>query len=531
MALPLLVLAIALVNAGNLVLARATRAVATWRVQLALGASRRRLVRQPIIEGLLLAVPAAACGLLLTRWGFRALEGTVPIDPIVDWRVVIFAFVVAMATPLVFGLVPAWSVVSRARHTTPGHVIHPARSRARTVLVVVQTALSLALLGTGTQFVRTVRAGLNDGLGDGDRMIVATVDSRRLTVPPAETDEFFERVLQRVKTVPGANRAAFLAGLNPVGGRGPEANTSWWLPGDSAGNPRGATIAYVTDGLLPAINATVISGRTLTADDHRAPVRAVLVNDQFARQLGGHEPVGMTVRLGPTDATGARVPYERGVEVTIAGVVRVAAGGRIAGGGRDDARAPTIYAPAPLVHLPARVLYVPFDDAGGLEAVLAQLQAALTDDRSRTAVPIARLDDVRWQRSEPRRFMAVAVTAAGALALLLSAAGLYGAIAYLVELRTREIGIRMALGATASSVLRLVIQEAMRIAAMGCGIGLAGAAAVAVVVRSQMYGTSTIDPVAFGGMIGVLLTVMLVAGAVPASRAARVDPVVALRSE
>ena len=208
----------------------------------------------------------------------------------------------------------------------------------------------------------------------------------------------------------------------------------------------------------------------------------------------------------------------------IVGVVRDATGRR------NDALS-TVISPVPLVHLPARGLYIPFADAASLTVSAPAIREAIRAVDPRVPLRLARLDEARWDRSQPRRFMAVAVAVLGGFALILAAVGLYGAVAYVVELRTREIGVRMAIGATSSSVPRTIAGQGMTIAAAGCGIGIVGAAALSIVMRSQMYGTSTIDPVAFGAAIGVLMTTMLLATIVPAACAARIDPAVALRAE
>src|SRR5688572_12966177 len=266
-----------------------------------------------------------------------------------------------------------------------------------------------------------------------------------------------------------------------------------------------------------------------TPDEHTGPLRSVIVNEPFVRRYVTGSPVGQTIRLTPRAAnappnSSPSDRYARGVDAVIVGVVRDASGAR------NDANA-TVISPVPLVHLPARDLYIPFDDANTLTMSAPAIREAIRAIDPRVPYRLARLDDARWGRSEPRRFMAVAVAALGGLALLLAAIGLYGAVAYVVELRTREIGVRMAIGATSSSVLRTITGQGMVIAACGCGIGIVGAAAVSLVMRSQFYGASTIDPLAFGGAVGLMLLTMFLASVIPARRAARIDPAIALRAD
>jgi predicted permease len=522
-ALPLLVLAIACINAGNLVLARATRAAPAWTMQLALGASRGRLLRQPVIEALLLAIPAAVAALLVTRWGFKAIEDLTPFVPLIDWRVVLFTLGTAVGTPLLFGVGPVWSVLARARRGAPGRLVQVATpSRTRKALLVVQAALSVAFLGTGVQWVRTVLDGYGDGLGNGKRMVVAAFDASRMNLTREETDAFFGQVLERVKQIPGASRAAMLGGFDLASAR-PREGAVVWLPGDPPDNPHGGMIGYVTPGLLTTIGTPVATGRTFDPEEYGAPVRTILVNDVFVQQhLKGQGALGLRVRIAP--AFPRPGTFDEGLDAVIVGVVRAAPRAR------EDSR-PAVYAATPLTPAPSRTLYVPFDDAALAVASLAAVRDIIHTADRRVPHTLGTLDDARWQRSEPRRFMAIAVAATGTLALLLAAVGLYGAASYSVELRTREIGVRMAVGATSGAVLRAILLDALTVGAIACAIGSAGAAAGAILGRSMMYGASTIDPLAYGATIAILLATMLLASLVPAMRAARVDPVVALRAD
>lgn len=525
MALPFLVLAIACINAGNVVLARATRLTSMWTVQLALGARPGRLVRQPLGEALLLALPGAALGLLFTRWGLVTIETILPFEPQIDWSVVVFAFATAVATPLLFGLGPVWAVITRIRTAPPGRPsqVSP-RSRVRTALLVVQTALSLALLGTGIQWVRTVLDGFGDGFGRGDRMLVATLDVDKLAFDHEAADRYYSTLLDRVRAVPGAARAALTGGIQFTEGVPPLGQTRVWLPGDAPDRPRGSLIAYVTADALAAINTPLIAGRQFTSQEHAGPLRSVIVNEPFVTRFMSGNPLGQTIRLRAREPVRQPLMYEDGLDATIVGVVRAAQG-------RRNDSTPTVYAPVPIVHLAARTLYIPFDDAATLAAAVPAVRNALRSVDPRVPFTLATLDDFRWQRSQPRRFMAVAVAALGGLALVLAAIGLYGAMSYIVELRTREIGVRMALGATPRMVLRRVLSDSARIALLGCAIGTAGAGATAIVVRSSMYGASTIDPLAFGTTATLLVVIMLLASALPARRAALVDPAMSLRAE
>jgi ABC-type antimicrobial peptide transport system permease subunit len=202
-----------------------------------------------------------------------------------------------------------------------------------------------------------------------------------------------------------------------------------------------------------------------------------------------------------------------------------------AGHGLRGDNQPTIFAPNRLAHLPVRTLYVPFRDAAALAGAMPVMRTVFRQIDARVPFTVNTLQQSRVTRSAPRRFMAVAVAVLGAFALILAAAGVYALGAYLVELRRREIGVRMAVGASSSAVLSMMLTDAGRMAAAGSVAGLGLATAAAVVVRSRMYGTAMIDPVAFAGALVVLLLTLLAASALPARRAARVDPAVVLRSD
>ena len=521
MALPLLVLAIACVNAGNLVLARATQASTIWGVQLALGASRARVLRQPLIEGLLLALPAAAAGLLVIGWAFPALQGLVPLDLVIDWRVTLFALTIAMTTPLVFGLVPASSVLARTARRLPGQTLQvSARSRARGVLIAGQVGLSLALLGTGIQFVRTVGGGFGDGFGPGDALLVATFDTDKPRLPQDAADAFYTTLLDGVRTIPGAGHAALGGGLNFVALVPREGQAALWLPDDPPGQPRSTLIAYTAGDLFRTLGLSLIGGRAFRPEEHRSAPKTVIVNDPFARRVLGGNALGRTIRLGTT------TDHAEAVDAVVVGVVT----GAQDAPGRNDTL-PTVFAPAPLAYLPVRTLYVPFRDAPSLAAAIPLVRATARSADWRVPYRLGTMDDARAERAAPSRFTALSVTILGVVALVLAAAGIYAAIAYAVELRRREIGVRVALGATAASILGLVVGDMVRTTVLGAVLGTAAAAAAAIVVRSRLYGAATIDPAVFAGATGVLMVTMLIASAIPARRATRVDPLPALRSE
>ena len=235
--------------------------------------------------------------------------------------------------------------------------------------------MCVALLGTGTQFLGAIRDGLNDGLGRGDRMLVGALDVDKLAFTRDQADDYYRQLLDRVRAVPGAGRAGLIGGTNLFAGLPLEGQTSLWLGDDAPDKPRTSVIAYATPHVLNSIGAPLLRGRMFTPDDHAGRLRSVIVNEPFARRYITGNPIGQTIRLAPRAANSPPNSspldrYGRGVDAVIVGVVRGASGAR------NDANA-TVIAPVPLVHLPARSLYIPFDDANTVAAAAPAIRKAI----------------------------------------------------------------------------------------------------------------------------------------------------------
>jgi putative ABC transport system permease protein len=522
MAVPMIVLAIACVNAANLMLARASRRALEWRLRLALGSSRWRIVRQILAESLIISLLASAAGLILTYWSLGLQEGILSMALEIDWRVLAFTVGIAVMTAVAFGIGPAMATTRAAAMRAPSAAPEGTRAgqrRVRMGLVGLQAALSLGLLVAGTQFTTALIQRANaDGLADPERLLVASFDVSKLRYTDAQTREFYARLMADARALPGVTAAAIANGdfWRP---------TPWtwqlqtWLPGDPPATPKGKYGVYIAGDLFATLELPMREGRSFVPADQAGRPQVVIVNEVFAQRFVQGRALGQTVRI----ASGA-AKYEQGHDVSIVGVVSSPAGRR------GDSRLPLVYYPVPLdggtsLKLLLRLDGPPAAAAQGLRDLVRRL-----DDR----LPIATLTTGTQMREAwggEKRWLATATAVLGVAALVLASAGLFSVVAYVVALRRREIGIRMTLGANGAAVVGMILRQALIPTAVGCLAGAGAAVVAARIVRSQMFGASPLDPVAFALTAGVMLAVMALASIIPASRAARVDPMTVLRQE
>jgi predicted permease len=528
-----LVLLVACANVAGMQLARAARRRREVAIRAALGASRWRITRQLLTESVLLFLAGGTLGVALAVWmndllmAFRP-TGSLAVDfrVDVDWRVLSFTLGVSLLTGVLFGLAPALSaakpdVVSSLKESAPTGFGRS--SRLRGAFVVGQIAVSLILLVAAALCVRSLRsaARINTGF-DPSGVYLATADLSLQNYGEARGREFFRRLKERAAALPGVESASLARSVQLSGlafgervrfeGREPAA-------GDE---PPTILSNAVDEDYLRTLRVPLLAGRDLRAtDDERAP-RVALINETLAaRYFGGtQEAIGKRFTLLAAQA------LREDAQVEVVGVV---ADGRYYTLG--EAPQPFIYLPFAQNYSGMMTLHVraPRAESGALLAALRREAQGVDADVPLTGV--MPLKEAVAFSLIPLRLAATLVGALGLFGLLLAALGVYGVVAYTVGARTREIGIRVALGAQGRDVLRLVMRQGVVLAALGVCLGLAGSFALTRFLASLLYGVSATDPLAFAAVALLLAAVALLACLVPARRATKVDPMVALRYE
>jgi putative ABC transport system permease protein len=524
-----LVLAIACANVANLLLARATARSKEVAIRTALGSSRRTLVRQFLLEGLVLSALGAAVGLLLAVWGTRALAAHGPVEiprldqAHVDGGVVLFTGALVLVTGVVFGLVPVLhsarkdlrSPLQEGGKTSTGGGSH----RSRSALVVAEIAVAVVVLvGAGLMIKSFGRMlAVDPGFRAGGVLTAPLTLPRPRYPEDAQVIAFERRLLERVAGVPGVTAAA-LASQIPMG-TGPDLSGDLVVEGRVVGPTEPPPLTgwrIVSPGYFAAMRIPLRGGRDFTAaDDERAP-GVVIVDEELARRLWpDEEPLGKRLRLN------GRTP-EQSILRTVVGVA-----GHVRQHGLTEAAGDQLYVPLAqypyrLLHLVARTAVAPEALAGGLR------EAVWAVDRD-LPFTLQTAEQVIAESLRRPRFNALLFTVFGLIAFTLTAVGVYGVMAYSVSQRTRDVGIRIALGARAADVLREVVAQGAVLAGTGIAFGLAAAWSLSRLMATLLYGVTATDLATFLAVPLVLGATALAASFFPARRAARVDPVEALR--
>ncbi len=528
MAIVAMVLLIACANVANLLLARATARRKEFAVRVALGAGRFRLLRQMLTESMLLVSLGGLLGLLFARWGSSFLvnfvatgRGRLSVDLPLDYRVLSFTTGVALLTGLIFGLAPA---IQTARVAPNPALKDGAGARAvgrlgfGKSLVVAQVALSLLLLVGAGLFVRTLRNLKNLDAGfRPEGVLTMRVHSPEGVGPGERRANLWRDVLARAERLPGV-RSASLSALSPLDGanRGVAIEVPGFTP--RSDRDKGIRMNQVSPGFFQTFGVAVLQGRGFT-DNETAPGVALL-NEAAARfYFGDRNPLGAQIRFAQRERPSP--PYE------IVGVVKDS---RYANLREPDTR--LIYLPVAQARDQLRQLTL----AVRVEGMPADLAAVVTNEIRAAGseiflTNIGALNEWVDRSLIQERLVATLSLFFGMLALLLACIGLYGVMSYDVARRRREIGIRMALGASAHRVMRLVLRETLLWVALGVAGGLGVALATTRWVESLLFGLNSNDPLTIGLATLALLAVAAVAGYLPARRAARVDPLVALRHD
>ncbi len=523
-----LLLLIAALNVANLVLSRSAARRREISIRAALGASRTRIVRQFLTENLILAFAGGLAGLLLSFWGIDLLRAFGPDDVprlhdvTVDCWVLGWTALISLGSGILFGIAPAWhgttnlndSLKESGRATTASG----AANRLRNVLVISEIAIALMLLIGAGLLIRSFVSLQQVHPGFVPQQIV----TMEITLPSAKYSDapkiasFFDGLLTRVRTLPGVSSAALTLSLPP---NGLQINDNFLAEGqplvDDSKAPIGDAVA-ITPGYFHTFGVPVLQGRDFTDTDNKSSPPVVIINRTLARQFFGNtNPVGKRLKVGGTDRKNN--PW-----MEIVGVV-----GDVKYEGLGTPTAPAFYwpldqGPMQSMSLVLRTALSPTSAATSVRAVMRRIDAD---------VPVAHVNTIENLVNESvaqPKFRTFLIGVFSAVALLLAAIGIYGVVAYSITQRTHEIGIRMALGAQRGDVLTLIVRQGLVLALIGIALGLLGAFGLTRVMSNLLFSVAPTDPLTFAGISLLLLLIAFFATYLPARRAAKLDPVLAL---
>jgi putative ABC transport system permease protein len=502
-------------------------------IRTAMGASRARIIRQMLIESSVLGLGGGAVGLLIASWGTRALmnfipAGTIPtgLDITMNMQVLLFTLGVSLVAAFIFGLWPAIqgsrtqtreALQSASQRATAGIAFR----RAQNVLVVAEVSLSLILLVMAGLMIRSFAKLTNIDPG----MSTSNVMTMRINRSPAKSKEgtqnaiFFQSVIERVKTLPGIESAGVASHMPFV------YTEDWPLTVESPANAGGAQTQSIDTRTVSADYFTTMKiplagGQFFSVEDGPQAPPVVIVNQAMAnRYWPNQDPLGKRIKIGSLDS---KSPW-----FSVKGVVHDSAQSAL-----DQGIKPEVYFAMGQMAGRYRRMNLAVRTSVDPKSTVAAIQAAIREvDKDQPVYQIQTIDELMRDSIGTRRFALTILILFAALALVLAVSGIYGVISYSVTQRTQEIGIRMALGAKTADVLRLVLVQFMRLTAVGVALGLAGAYALTRLMASLLFGVTATDITTFVLVALTLSLVALVACLIPARRATKVDPLVALRYE
>lgn len=546
------VLLIACANVASLLLARAAGRQREIAIRTAIGASRGRIVRQLLTESMLLSVAGGIAGLVLGSIGVRALltlsPGNIPRinDPehslnglaLLDWRILLFLFGITLLTGVLFGLLPALrishlDVNATLKESSGRSGTGLKHSRVRGLLVISEVALAVVLLAGAALMIRTF-AGLHSvkpGIDPSNVLTMKTAISGARYGSTAQVASMVEQATDRLQALPGVQAAASAVSLPmdqvgidmpfSIAGRTPKGGDKWI--GDEYWR-------FVSPGYFEALRIPLLRGRYFTRTDTGKSDLVVIVNEAFARKYWpGQDPIGQQILI----AHGLGPEFEEPQRQVI-GVV-----GSVTESGLAKGMVPVMYIPQSqvtngLTRLGASLLplsWVIRTSADPFSVAAAATHEFESLDPQLAPSHVLTMNQVIAESNTRQNFNTLLLTVFACIALLLAAVGIYGLMAYSVEQRTQEIGIRMALGANQSKIMRLIMGQGLRLAIIGTLAGLAAAYGLTRLLANFLFGVKAGDPLAFSAVAATLITVTLLAALVPTRRAMRVDPIVALRQE
>jgi putative ABC transport system permease protein len=525
-------LLIACANVANILLARAAGRQKEIAVRLAVGASRWRIVRQLLIESVLLAILGGALGLLLAFWSVDLLSTSIPEDFTrfipgwgnmrVNGMVLGFTVLTSLLTGLLFGLLPAWqssriSFVEALKEGGRGLVGGGASRRWRSALVIAEVALSLVLVtGAGLMARSFIEILRTDWGFDPEQALTMEIALEGTEYrEPSRRIDFFDRLLARIEALPGVERAG-VTGILPMGGSND--SLTFQIIGDppfDRGRQPFTNLRVVSVGYFQAIGTPLRTGRLLDERDSEKSAPVALVDEAFVRRfMPGREIVGNRIRISAS-------PHE----TEIVGVVA-----EVMNDDLDNVNRPTVYLPFPQAAGLSQVLVIRAE--GDLSQLATMVRQQVTEmDSTQPVTGIKTLRDLVDERSAPKRVATWNMGIFALVALMLSGVGLYAVMSYLVASRTHELGVRIALGARPWHVFKLIVGHGVLLAAIGIAIGMAGSLALTRLMAPMLFGVGPTDTVTFGGVAILFAVIAALACYVPGQRAMRVDPMVALRYE
>ncbi|MGC2285992.1 MAG: ABC transporter permease [Candidatus Acidiferrum sp.] len=527
------VLLIACANVANLLLSRATGRRRELAMRLALGATRGRIIRQMLTESILLAIFAGTAGLLLSVWGTKFLASLIPegIAPMagvgIDGRVLLFTLAVSLATGILFGIIPA-SRVSQF-HLAPMLQLGGGRGsvgtgghQLRDALVICEVALAIVLLAGAALLIRSLENlyHLDPGFRADHVLVVHTALSYPRYDSFKRRESFYDQVLEKVEALPGVVTAGYTTWVpltNPGGASGISIEGR---PEPAPGHLLIPNIRIISKDYPVALRVRLVSGRLFNRGDDAGTLLVALINQTMARNYWpGEDAVGKRFRLGSYKET---APW-----ITIVGIV-----GDVHQAGLDLAARPEMYFPYQQQNNGYDPEYLAVRTSGDPMSVAEEVrQQVWSVDNEQPVAGVMPLEDLVDENLASRKMQASLLGGFAGLALLLVTMGIYAVLSFAVAQRTREIGVRVALGAQPRDVLRMIFSQGFQLFWIGAAIGLAAAFALSRAMQHLLYGVSAYDPASFAGVTLLLAAVALLACYVPARRATRVDPLVALRYE
>jgi putative ABC transport system permease protein len=522
------VLLIACANVANLLLGRATARQREIAIRTALGAARRRIIGQLLTESLLLALVGGALGVLLAIWGTDLLIAWMPSDIPrsseirIDAKVLGVALLISLLTGVVFGLAPALQAskldlnesLKEGRRST---AFGPRHYWVRHLFVISEVALALMLLVGSGLMIKSFWRLHQVPLGFDPRRVLTA----QIVLPSARYDEpqqqaaFYEQMLQRIKALPGVESVGAVTTL-PLAGSNLTLNFDIeGRPPAKPGEDLNADYDAVSPDYFRTMGIPLLKGRSFTDRDREGRPGVIIINETMARRFfPGEDPIGRRMKLSFNDFTGE-----------VVGIV-----GDMKHSSLDEESEARVYTPyAQMPWLFTSLVIRATSDPMSLVGAIRRGVAAV--DKNQPLGRVMIMEELVSASTAQPRFRTLLLGLLAVVALLLATVGIYGVMAYAVTQRTHEIGIRMALGAQASDMLKLVIAQGMRLAVTGVGIGLVASFALTRLMASLLFGVSATDPATFVTMALVLTVVALLACLIPARRATKVDPMVALRYE